>query len=145
MILNIAKFKDNGECGYILKPDSLLGKNSISLSKQSYISIHLIEARVNHTNSPDLSIELLGTSTRLVESVRKENNLYHIRLDEVVTICIDDNIFLVNLDFRSSETKRYYCGYPIKCLRAGYRLFPLYQEGIEQPGCYILSFIKLIE
>lgn len=144
MIYNTSKFRDNGACGYLLKPRSLLGK-SPSLNQKNLI-MTLIAGRISMSGSPYISMKILKHTEIItkLEPTKIETSFNHQMTLTNITILLspdEESSIEIIVDLKSKE-ERYYAAYPIKCLRTGYRVIPLYQEGIEQQGCYLLAHIQ---
>jgi len=58
MIVNIAKFKNNGSCGYLLKTDHFLTGEFLPETSNLTVIIELLEARLNITSSPYITVKL---------------------------------------------------------------------------------------
>jgi len=150
MLCNLAKFKDNGACGYLLKPINNFFSRSDSLqSNIPTLHIRFIEARLNTTRTPQMTVKLFRPSKDTPFETLIDSPLsyyYHkVYLDDLRIISIpvlDESIIVISIDAKSKDTLLY-CAYPVRCLRTGYRVFPLSRETLEVPECFILTKITI--
>jgi len=150
LLSNLAKFKDNGGCGYLLKPNYIISLTE-TITSASMMSIKFLEGRLGTVSNRvhQITIKLFRDSkeppyeTLIDQSRTEDNNYYHkVLLDDLQTIRVpvfEESIIIISFDAKTKDAL--YCAYPIKCLRTGYRVFPLSREGSEVPGCFILAKI----
>ncbi|XP_023319124.1 1-phosphatidylinositol 4,5-bisphosphate phosphodiesterase gamma-1 isoform X2 [Trichogramma pretiosum] len=155
MQLNHAKFRDNGGCGYLLKPSFMFhqdydpyDKNSLVGVETWKITIGLIGARHLHranrgTASPFVQVEVLGadydSGVKLQARTVADNGfnpmwtescefyVYNPYLAMIRFVVQDEDMF-GDSDFIGQAT------YPVRCMRTGYRSVSLrnnYSEYLE--------------
>ncbi|XP_034945841.1 1-phosphatidylinositol 4,5-bisphosphate phosphodiesterase gamma-1 [Chelonus insularis] len=155
MQLNHAKFRENGSCGYILKPDCMFDDNYNAYDKkclrniEAYrIKLKVIGARHLHkqgrgTASPYVEIEIIGaeydTGNKLTTKTISDNGFNPIWNETcefevanpsfaLIRFVVQDEDVFGDCNFIGQAT------YPVRCLRTGYRSVPLknqYSEDLE--------------
>ncbi|XP_011505251.1 PREDICTED: 1-phosphatidylinositol 4,5-bisphosphate phosphodiesterase gamma-1 [Ceratosolen solmsi marchali] len=166
MQFNQAKFRENGNCGYLLKPDLIFhedfnpyDRNSVTEVESLKIRILVIGARHlskagRGTVSPFVQIEVAGTNydsglkltTKLIAD-NGFNPIWNESCEFQVTnpnlaflrfVVLDEDMF-GDSNFIGQAT------YPIHCLRTGYRSVPLknsYSEDLELAS--LLVHVKIV-
>ncbi|XP_033208477.1 1-phosphatidylinositol 4,5-bisphosphate phosphodiesterase gamma-1 isoform X2 [Belonocnema kinseyi] len=155
MQLNHAKFRENGNCGYLLKPDFMFKddfnpyeKSNLSQEEAIKISIKIIGARHlskprRGTLSPFVEVEIIGaefdTGTKLTTKTVIDNGFNPIWNEScefevanahfaLLRFVVQDEDMFGDSNFIGQAT------YSVKCLRTGYRSVPLknnYSEDLE--------------
>ncbi|XP_056631261.1 1-phosphatidylinositol 4,5-bisphosphate phosphodiesterase gamma-1 [Diorhabda sublineata] len=167
MQLNQAKFRDNGNCGYLLKPEFMFhdefdpyDKNSLVGVEPLKISIRLIAGRhlcrlKKGTATPFVEIEVVGavydSGVKLVSKHIVDNGLnpkWNAEICEFIVI----NPHFAMLRFLVQEEDVFgepnFIGqatYPVNCMRTGYRsvwLKNAYSEDLELSSLLIHISIK---
>ncbi|CAH0547497.1 unnamed protein product [Brassicogethes aeneus] len=153
MQLNQAKFRDNGYCGYLLKPDFMLNpdfdphdKSTMGDVKPMTVSIRIIAGRhlcrsKKSTASPYVEVELLGASFDSgVKKVTKKivDNGFNPRWNDETCEFVVANPDFALLRFQVQDEDIFgepiFIGqatYPITCVRTGYRSVWLKNEFSE--------------
>ncbi|KAG8331176.1 hypothetical protein J6590_046501 [Homalodisca vitripennis] len=146
MQLNQSKFRLNGNCGYVLRPDfmfhpdyeptepsGLLGMEPVSVSIQVIAARHLIRSG-RGTTSPFVDIELLGadydTGTKLTTKTVSDNGLNPVWNDSCDFDIINPHLALLRFQVQDEDMfgDSNFIGqatYPVVALRTGYRSVPL--------------------
>jgi hypothetical protein len=153
-LINLAKFKDNGGCGYIMKPRHFLENipTSVHHHNSSILLIQLIEARLSGNRSPIVSVKITRDSSlepvTIYGPIRKHHEYYRVvwGCEEPLVIPYEDGcVVLITFEFRSKKTPAVptllHCAYPVHCLRTGYRIFPLKKGFRQKPGNFLLARI----
>lgn len=155
MQLNQAKFRENGNCGYILKPEFMFrddfnpcDKNCLQETESVKFNLRIIGARHlirsgRGIASPFVEVEIIGadfdTGTKLTTKTIPDNGYNPIWNEscefEVVNpyfafirFVIQDEDMFGDSNFIGQAT------YPVRCLRSGFRSVPLknnYSEDLE--------------
>ncbi|NWI97970.1 PLCZ1 phosphodiesterase, partial [Pitta sordida] len=165
MELQDGKFRDNGGCGYVLKPKFLRDRNTTFTpqnvgghSKPMSLSIRLISghqlppSRQSRTNKADPSvlIEIYGVpedQTKHKSAVVRSNALnprwnetfsFNIQVPELALIrfCLEDEVSLVQKEFVAQYTL------PVLSLNTGYRTIPLLsRDGIKLDAASLFAHV----
>ncbi|KAG7210373.1 hypothetical protein KM043_011907 [Ampulex compressa] len=155
MQLNQAKFKENGNCGYILKPEfmfkddfnpydknCLYGVESLKINLKIIGARHLVKAG-RGTASPFVEVEIVGadydSGTKLTTKTITDNGFNPMWNENceleilnpyfaLIRFVVQDEDMFGDSNFIGQAT------YPVRCLRTGYRSVPLkniFSEDIE--------------
>jgi len=158
MICNLSRFKNNGNCGYLLKSRTYLEPESSKVPPQNVLFIRLMEARLTFSRPPTVSVHFFRDESPdpLLQIKPVKMKDYHIvnftdepilSADIVVPVAEDVSIFFQFAIPKANDTDKedivLYCCYPVSCIRPGYRVFPLMKQGIEVPDCYLLAKVCL--
>ncbi|XP_026743382.1 1-phosphatidylinositol 4,5-bisphosphate phosphodiesterase gamma-1 [Trichoplusia ni] len=167
MQINVGKFKENGGCGYVLKPDFMFDESYNPYSKKSIekkvkpvtVMLRVIGARHlcksgRGTTSPSVEVEIIGaehdSGIKLVTKTVADNGINPIWNDicefelanpelALIRFLVQDEDMFADRNFIGQAT------FPVKCLRTGYRSVPLsngYSEELELSS--LLVHISLI-
>lgn len=166
MQLNMGKFKENGGCGYVLKPEFMLEnynpfdkKTVEKRTKPMTVMLRIIGAR--HLNksgrgtaSPSVEVEIIGadydSGVKLVTKTVADNGINPIWNDFCEFELANPDLALIRFLVQDEDMfgDRNFIGqatFPIKCLRTGYRSVPLtngYSEELELSSLLVhISFI----
>ncbi|XP_077301392.1 small wing phospholipase C gamma 1 [Arctopsyche grandis] len=166
MQINMAKFKENGGCGYVLRPDFMFldsfspyDKNTLGDEYYPWtVHVRIISARHlsksgRGTASPFVEVEVLGadydTGVKLVTKTISDNGFNPIWNDicefevsnpdfALLRFVVEDEDMFGEPNFIGQAT------FPINCLRTGYRSVPLsngFTEELELSS--LLVFISI--
>ncbi|XP_076750014.1 small wing phospholipase C gamma 1 isoform X2 [Xylocopa sonorina] len=155
MQLNQARFRENGNCGYILKPEFMLredfnpydktclhGIESLKFSLKVICARHLIRSG-RGIASPFVEIEIIGadfdSGTKLITRTITDNGFNPMWNESCefeifnpyfafIRFVVQDEDMFGDSNFIGQAT------YPVRCLRSGYRSVPLknnYSEDLE--------------
>jgi Ca2+-dependent lipid-binding protein len=144
MHLNHGKFRENGECGYVLKPEYMF-KAMASPSKAVVLKVHLISgqqlpkpggARKGEVIDPYVSLAVYGSSLKepvYQHSTVVENNGFNPAWDEIFEFDISDpDVAQLYMKVMDSDLNQddfiAYSSTPISSLLPGYRNFKLFDE-----------------
>ncbi|XP_055373041.1 1-phosphatidylinositol 4,5-bisphosphate phosphodiesterase gamma-1 [Condylostylus longicornis] len=166
MQLNQAKFRDNGSCGYILKPNfmfnSIFDPNDPSTLigvPEKIITIRIIAARhlcrsgKNIPNNPLVAIEVLGASfdTGIKHKTRVLDNGFNPFWNETCEFTVRNPYFaLLRFEVQDEDmfAERHFVAqgtFPVQCLLTGYRSIPLrnkFNEELELSSLLVHISIK---
>ncbi|CAH1179228.1 unnamed protein product [Phaedon cochleariae] len=167
MQLNQAKFRDNGNTGYLLKPDFMLRDNfdpfdrgSLGSEEEMKISVRIIAGRhlcrsKKGTASPFVEVEVIGApfdSGMKLETKHTVENGFNPKWNEEISEFVVANPHFALLRFVVQDEDVFgepnFIGqatYPITCLRTGYRsvwLKNAYSEDLELASLLIHISIK---
>ena len=155
MWLNQGKFKQNGGCGYILKPEYMI-KDNTPKSPPIQMQLHVLGgacipkaggATAGLVIAPYLQIEICGTaddnakkSTSIVQNngfdpIWNQKFSFEIKQPDVTMLlikCLDANSYKGS-DFIG------YCSYPISALREGIRVMQLHDKDGSTKGDFAFS------
>lgn len=166
MQLNQAKFRDNGQCGYLLKPKFMQNETfhpnnplSINLLEERLISIRIIAARhlyrSGKCSTPIVVVEIVGASfdTGIKHRTKSSTNGFTPIWNESCEFSVR-NPHLAILRFEIQEEDTFsdthfvaQASYPLNCIRSGYRSVSLrnkYSEEFELASLLIHIEIKQI-
>ncbi|XP_043670796.1 1-phosphatidylinositol 4,5-bisphosphate phosphodiesterase gamma-1 [Vespula pensylvanica] len=166
MQLNQAKFKENGSCGYVLKPDfmfrddfnpydknCLYGIDALKISLKIIGARHLIRSG-RGTASPFVEIEVIGADfdngTKITTKTIHDNGFNPMWNEScefeiynpyfaLIRFVVQDEDMFGDSNFIGQAT------YPVRCLRTGYRSVTLknnYSEDLELAA--LLVHIRII-
>lgn len=143
--VNAGKFRQNGNVGYVLKPESMLSTDIEHFTVPIRLTIHIISAQQlpkpggkakGEIIDPFIQIHLHGAHED--EKLRKtkviDNNGFNPVFNEVFYFDIHNpdvsHITLVVLDSSSMDQTEFiaYVSMPINCIRPGFRSLSLYDE-----------------
>ncbi|XP_044272158.1 1-phosphatidylinositol 4,5-bisphosphate phosphodiesterase gamma-1 isoform X2 [Tribolium madens] len=167
MQLNQAKFRDNGNCGYLLKPDFMFrdefdpaDRNTLVGVEPWIVTLRIIAARhlfrpKKGTASPFVEVEVIGapfdSGTKLTTKPVADNGFNPRWMEEVVEFPVYNPYFAL-LRFLVQDEDVFgepnFIGqatYPVTCLRTGYRsvwLKNAYSEDLELASLLIHISIK---
>ncbi|KAF7987870.1 hypothetical protein HCN44_003733 [Aphidius gifuensis] len=165
MQLNYAKFRDNGNCGYILKPEFMFNDYFNMHDKKTLINvdglnIHLTVIGARHLHkkckrpaSPFVEVEIYGaeydTGVKLNTKTIYDNGLNPMWNKTCEFDILNPNFALIRFLVQDEDSfgDCNFLGqatYPIQCLRSGYRCVPLknqYSENLELAT--LLVYIKI--
>ncbi|XP_072399750.1 1-phosphatidylinositol 4,5-bisphosphate phosphodiesterase gamma-1-like [Diabrotica undecimpunctata] len=167
MQLNQAKFRDNGNCGYLLKPTFMLHdyfdpyeKNTLVGVEPLNIAIRVIAGRhlcrlKKGTASPFVEIEVIGavydSGIKLVTKNIVDNGLNPKWNEEICEFTVTNPDFALlrflvqDVDVFGEPNFIGQASYPVTCLRTGYRsvwLKNAYSEDLELSSLLIHISIK---
>nr|UPI11531.1 phospholipase C gamma 1 [Mythimna separata] len=168
MQVNMGKFKENGGCGYVLKPDFMFDdtynpfvKKSLEKKvKPTIVMLRLIGARHlikmgRGTTSPSVEVEIIGadydSGTKLVTKTVSDNGLNPVWNDICEFEVASPDLALIRFLVQDEDMfgDRNFIGqavFPLTCLRTGYRSVPLtnaYSEELELSSLMVhISFIS---
>lgn len=152
MQLNHAKFRENGSCGYVLKPDCMFEDNYHAYDKKTLkiidnyrIKLKIIGARHLHKQgrgcaSPYIEVEIIGADydngVKLTTKTISDNGFNPIwnelcEFDVInpsfalIRFLVQDEDVFGDCNFIGQAT------YPVRCLRTGYRSVPLKNQHSE--------------
>ncbi|CAH4038538.1 1-phosphatidylinositol 4,5-bisphosphate phosphodiesterase gamma-1 [Pieris brassicae] len=156
MQVNMGKFKENGGCGYILKPEYMFDENYSPYDKRYIeskvrpltVKLRLIGARHlcktgRGTASPFVEVEILGaeydSGVKLVSKTVADNGINPIWNDICEFVVGNPDMALIRFVVQDEDVfgDPNFVGqavYPLKCLRTGYRSVTLtnaYSEELE--------------
>ncbi|XP_058803649.1 1-phosphatidylinositol 4,5-bisphosphate phosphodiesterase gamma-1 [Phymastichus coffea] len=166
MQLNYAKFRENGNCGYLLKPDFMFHEDYSPYDKNSLvgvdtlkITLHIIGAR--HLNkqgrgtvSPFVQIEVVGadydSGIKLTTKTITDNGFNPMWNESCEFLVANSHLALLRFIVQDEDMfgDSNFIGqatYPIRCLRTGYRSVPLkngFSEDLELAS--LLVHVKII-
>jgi hypothetical protein len=160
MLLNDAKFADNGGCGYVLKPPSMTG--AAALDKTQKVSIKIISGwqlpkpssadSKSHIVDPYVKVALYGVPTQIQgDFIRKtevvKNNGFHPVWNKVLLFpsFLEEDIPSVVLVFLVCSGTEVLArrAIPLTCIQSGYRVVNLLSvdgKPLEESSllCYFL-------
>lgn len=166
MQLNQAKFRDNGGCGYILKPDFMLNENFDPNDPNTLVGVeekiitiriigarHLCRAGKNLPSNPMVVIELIGASydTGIKHRTKVLDNAFNPVWNEICDFSVRNPYFaLLRFEVQDEDmfAERHFVAqatFPINCLRTGYRSVPLrnkFSEELELASLLVHITIK---
>ncbi|CAB3226150.1 unnamed protein product [Arctia plantaginis] len=167
MQINMGKFKENGCCGYVLKPEFMFedynpyDKKSIEKKvKPVKVMLRVIGARHliksgRGTASPSVEVEIIGadydSGTKLVTKTVADNGLNPIWNDFCEFEIANPDLALIRFLVQDEDMfgDRNFIGqatFPVKCLRTGYRSVPLtngFSEELELSSLLVhVAFIS---
>ncbi|XP_022122315.2 1-phosphatidylinositol 4,5-bisphosphate phosphodiesterase gamma-1 isoform X2 [Pieris rapae] len=156
MQINMGKFKENGGCGYILKPEYMFDENYTPYDKRCIeskvrpltVKLRLIGARHlcktgRGTASPFVEVEILGaeydSGVKLVSKTVADNGINPVWNDVCEFVVGNPELALIRFVVQDEDVfgDPNFVGqavYPLKCLRTGYRSVTLtngYSEELE--------------
>lgn len=151
MQLNQAKFRDNGQCGYLLKPkfmqnESFHPNNPLSINpmEECTISIHIIAGRhlyrCGKCSNPIVTVGIVGANfdTGIKHRTKSSNNGFTPIWNESCQFSIR-NPYLAILRFEVQDEDTFsethfvaQACYPLKCIRSGYRSVTLRNKYSEE-------------
>ncbi|KOC61102.1 1-phosphatidylinositol 4,5-bisphosphate phosphodiesterase gamma-1 [Habropoda laboriosa] len=168
MQLNQAKFRENGNCGYILKPEFMFGNDfspyeqicldrveSLKFSLKVIGARHLIRSG-RGLASPFVEIEIIGadfdSGTKLTTKTMPDNGFNPMWNESCefkvinpyfafIRFVVQDEDMFGDSNFIGQAT------YPVRCLRSGYRSVPLknnYSEDLELASLLIHLHITFL-
>jgi phosphatidylinositol phospholipase C gamma-1 len=149
MQLNQGKFRQNGRCGYVLRPEFMfLDEDSLIMYRMDTIVISIVILGARHLSksgrgivSPFVEIEVIGgntSETRKTKTIPDNGlNPYWNESFEFEVLCPDS--FMIRFvvqdeDMFGDPNFIGQASYPLKCLREGFRSIPLqngYGEELE--------------
>eukprot|EP01106_Pelomyxa_sp_JSP_P008296 TRINITY_DN23504_c0_g1_i1.p1 TRINITY_DN23504_c0_g1~~TRINITY_DN23504_c0_g1_i1.p1 ORF type:complete len:263 (+),score=46.46 TRINITY_DN23504_c0_g1_i1:349-1137(+) len=163
MLLNDAKFRENGNCGYLLKPTSLLTFASpqgtpVPKTPPVTLRIFVLSARQlpkatgkqSQVVDPFVTINIFGAPPDACEKKSKPipNNGFNPLWNEAFQFTLaSPDVDMVSLSVVDRDTNRIIAQYalPVSCIRQGYRVVPLLDEqGSRLPGCDLLCNFSLL-
>ncbi|KAJ8684283.1 hypothetical protein QAD02_020075, partial [Eretmocerus hayati] len=167
MQLNQAKFRENGNCGYLLKPDfmfhedfspydksTLTGVDALKITIQVIGARHLRKAGKKGIASPFVQIEVLGadfdSGIKFTTKTVTDNGFNPVWSEScefsitnpylaLLRFTVQDEDMFGDSNFMGQAT------YPVRCLRTGYRSVPLknnHSEDLELAS--LLIHLKII-
>ncbi|XP_066587493.1 1-phosphatidylinositol 4,5-bisphosphate phosphodiesterase gamma-1 isoform X2 [Prorops nasuta] len=165
MQLNYAKFRENGNCGYLLKPEFMFSDNFSPYDKNTlqgvdsykiYLKIigarHLVRSGKS-TASPFIEVEIVGADfdagIKLTTKTITDNGFNPMWNEHCEFEILNPHFALIRFIVQGEDMfgDSNFIGqatYPIRCLRPGYRSIPLknnYSEDLELAS--LLIYIKI--
>ncbi|XP_037936423.1 1-phosphatidylinositol 4,5-bisphosphate phosphodiesterase gamma-1-like [Teleopsis dalmanni] len=151
MQLNQAKFRDNGQCGYLLKPKFMQAENfdpnnpiAISTLEEKIVTIRIIAGRhlfrSGKSNSPLVVVEVVGASfdTGLKHRTKiSENGFNPVWNESCEFAVINPHFAILRFEvqdediFAETQLIAQAC-YPLNCIRTGYRSVTLRNKFSEE-------------
>ncbi|XP_067640356.1 1-phosphatidylinositol 4,5-bisphosphate phosphodiesterase gamma-1 [Eurosta solidaginis] len=151
MQLNQAKFRDNGNCGYLLKPkfmqnDSFDPNNPLAISsmEERFVSIRIIAGRHlfrgGKSNNPLVTVEICGASfdTGIKHRTKVSENGFNPVWNECCEFAVRNPHFAL-LRFEVQDEDMFaethfiaQASYPLNCIRTGYRSVTLRNKFSEE-------------
>lgn len=154
MQLLLGKFRDNGCCGYILKPDFMLredfdpndagtcvGVESKLISLRIIGARHLFKSGKTSLTSPLVEVELLGASFDCGIKHRTKavaDNGFNPMWNEICEFHVQNPAFaMLRFEVQDEDMfgEKNFLGqavFPVNCLRTGYRSIPLKNKFSEE-------------
>ncbi|XP_075990580.1 small wing phospholipase C gamma 1 isoform X3 [Anticarsia gemmatalis] len=168
MQINMGRFKQNGGCGYVLKPEFMLDETYNPYDKKSIekkvkpmtVMLRVIGARHlsksgRGTASPSVEVEIIGAEydngTKLVTKTVADNGINPIWNDICEFELANPDLALIRFLVQDEDMfgDRNFIGqatFPVSCLRTGYRSVPLtngFSEELELASLLVhISFIN---
>ncbi|KAH3766963.1 1-phosphatidylinositol 4,5-bisphosphate phosphodiesterase eta-2 [Pelomyxa schiedti] len=149
MWIQHGKFRENGRCGYLLKPAYMRGGPAVSAGRTS-VRITVFSARnlpklKNSVVSPTIQISMCDSNTTETHLKTRpivnngfnpqwnEQKFFYIRSSDTAMI-----VFLVESEERMGSKKLAQAAIPVPCAREGFRIVPLNDpHGRPLPMCYL--------
>ncbi|XP_011187776.2 1-phosphatidylinositol 4,5-bisphosphate phosphodiesterase gamma-1 [Zeugodacus cucurbitae] len=151
MQLNQAKFRDNGNCGYLLKPkfmqsDSFDPNNMLAISslEERFVTIRIIAGRHlfrgGKSNNPLVTVEICGASfdTGVKHRTKVSENGFNPFWNESCKFTVRNPHFAL-LRFEVQDEDMFaethfiaQASYPLNCIRTGYRSITLRNKFSEE-------------
>jgi len=152
MFLNNGKFRDNGGCGWVLKPEFLLKEeaafdpnfiNPALPCKIPKLCVKVISARQlpkplernknqqHHIISPHITVEIHGASTDKVirKSGQVDKDGFSPHWDEQFTFnLMRSELDLITFAIWNHDKRIAHNAFPVEALRSGYRILALFDE-----------------
>ncbi|XP_023302530.2 1-phosphatidylinositol 4,5-bisphosphate phosphodiesterase gamma-1 [Lucilia cuprina] len=164
MQLNQAKFRDNAQCGYLLKPKFMLAEGfdpnsplSISILEEKQVTIRIIAARhlfrAGKCNNPLVVVEIAGASfdTGVKHRTKVCENGFNPVWNESCEFSVRNPYFAI-LRFEIQDEDMFaethfiaQACYPLNCIRTGYRSVILrnkFSEELELASLLVYVDIK---
>lgn len=140
MQMNQAKFRDNGNCGYLLKPKFMSAEGfdpnnplTISPAEEKIITIRIIGARHlfrgGKSNNPLVVVEIIGASfdSGIKHKTKVNENGYNPVWNEICEFSVRNPHFaLLRFEVQDEDmfAETHFIAqavYPVNCIRTGYR------------------------
>ena len=161
LLLNDGRFRQNGQCGYVLKPPSVLGLCPVQLSKPVTVKVRVLSgsclpkpegSKVGETIDPYVKVT--------IHDVQRKGDKEIMKMDSHTTEIINDNGFCPNWDEREFHNFKVYspdvamihfclmesdiglddkishCVLPLICMRQGYRSILMHDQYGTRTGVF---------
>lgn len=161
LLLNDGRFRQNGQCGYVLKPPSVLGFSPVQLSKPVTVKVRVLSGsclpkpegrKVGETIDPYVKVT--------IHDVQRKGDKETMKTDSYTTEIINDNGFCPNWDERELhrfkvfspdvamihfclmesdiglDDKISHCVLPLMCMRQGYRSILMHDQYGTRTGVF---------